>query len=151
TAGRLDRRMRGLPVDITKAPYPTRRSVYGFIDRQNLPGLFRAFDLASPDTVTPQRHETTVPQQALFLMNSPFAIEQARAFAGRHDVVERKRDAERIDWMHRLAYGRHAESDEIEMGLNFVRTASTGKIEALSPWEQYAQVLLLANEMAFVD
>src|SRR5262249_31595765 len=35
-AGRLDERMGGTPVDITKAPYPPRRSIYGFIDRQNL-------------------------------------------------------------------------------------------------------------------
>ncbi len=90
-AGRLDERMGGLPVDVTKAPYPTRRSVYGFIDRQNLPGLFRAFDLASPDTATPKRHETTVPQQALFLMNAPFVIEQARAFAARSTLPGRRR------------------------------------------------------------
>jgi hypothetical protein len=150
-AGRLDRRIGGLPVDISKAPYPMRRSLYGFIDRQNLPGLFRAFDLASPDTATPQRHETTVPQQALFLMNSPFVIEQARAFVGRADVVGRKSDADRIDWMHRLAYGRPAEPEEIELGSEFVRSATVVKTDGLSPWEQYAQVLLLANEMTFVD
>ena len=38
--------------------------MYGFIDRQNLPGLFRTFDFASPDTHAPQRYTTTVPQQA---------------------------------------------------------------------------------------
>jgi hypothetical protein len=150
-AGRLDRRIGGLPVDITTAPYSTRRSVYGFIDRQNLPGLFRAFDLASPDSATPQRHETTVPQQALFLMNSPFAIEEARAFVARADVAGRKSDAKRVDWMHRIAYGRPAEAHEIEVGLNFIRAAEAGRTDGLAPWEQYAQVLLLANEMAFVD
>ena len=46
---------------------------------QNLPGTFRSFDLALPDTHAPQRFTTTVPQQALFLMNSPFVIEQAKA------------------------------------------------------------------------
>ena len=53
--------------------------------------------------------------------------------------------------MHRLAYGRPAEAEEIELGLNFIRSAAVGKSDGLSPWEQYAQVLLLANEMAFVD
>ncbi len=91
-AGRLDPRLGGLPVDITQAPFPPRRSIYGFIDRQNLPGLFRSFDLASPDTATPKRHATTVPQQALFLMNSPFVIEQARAFAARADVAGQAND-----------------------------------------------------------
>ena len=150
-AGQLDPRMGGLPVDITQAPYPLRRSIYGFIDRQNLPGLFRAFDLASPDTATPQRHATTVPQQALFLMNSPFAIDQSRAFAARADVAGQGNDRARIDHMHRLAYGRPAEADEIELGLTFIRTAKPGKTDGLTAWEQYAQVILLANEMAFVD
>ena len=66
-----------------RAPYSKRRAVYGFIDRQNLPGLFRTFDFASPDTHSPQRYTTTVPQQALFMMNSPFVIEQARALASK--------------------------------------------------------------------
>ena len=35
------------------APFTPRRTVYGFIDRQNLPGLFRTFDFASPDTHQP--------------------------------------------------------------------------------------------------
>ena len=51
--------------------------------------VFRTFDLASPDSSTPQRHSTTVPQQALFLMNGPFAIVQAKAFAARPDVASR--------------------------------------------------------------
>src|SRR5262249_1068617 len=42
--GNLDRKMGGPGVDITTAPYSKRRTVYGFIDRQNLPGIFRTFD-----------------------------------------------------------------------------------------------------------
>jgi hypothetical protein len=149
--GNLLEVMGGRPVDVTKAPFSPRRSVYGFIDRQNLPGLFRTFDLASPDTATPQRHATTVPQQALFLMNGPFVLEQARAFAARADVVGQKTDEGRIDRMHRFAYGRPAEEEEIRLGLAFVRAAAPAKSGGLAPWEQYAQVLLLANELAFVD
>ena len=55
-----------------------RRTIYGRIDRQNLPGLFRAFDFASPDAHAPQRFITTVPQQALFLLNGPFAMDVAK-------------------------------------------------------------------------
>jgi hypothetical protein len=147
-AGRLDTRLGGPPVDVTRAPFPVRRSVYGFIDRQNLPGLFRTFDLASPDTTTARRHATTVPQQALFLMNGPFAVEQARAFCARPDVAGLRGKA-RVRRMYELACGRPAEPEEVELGLAFVRAArDEGK---LSPWEQYAQVLLLSNEFAFVD
>ena len=65
---------------------PTARSrpggiVYGFIDRQNLDGLYRTFDFAVPDATSPRRFVTMIPQQALFLMNSPFLHEQARRLA----------------------------------------------------------------------
>jgi hypothetical protein len=151
-AGRLDRTMGGTAVDITVAPFPPRRSVYGFIERQNLPGLFRTFDLASPDTSTPQRFTTTVPQQALFLMNSPFAMEQARAFLARSDVADLKGDRARVEQMYQLAYGRSAEPEEIALALEFVnRVGSKNAPGVPTGWEQYAQVLLLGNEFAFVD
>ncbi len=119
-AGRLDTTMGGRAVELTTAPFSPRRSVYGFIDRQNLPGLFRTFDFASPDTSTPQRYTTTVPQQALFLMNSPFVVEQARHFAQRADVAAQTKDEEKIERMYRLAYGRAAETEEIALGLRFL-------------------------------
>src|SRR5262249_22789954 len=77
-SGRLEARMGGAPVELTTTPFVLRRTLYGFIDRQNLPGLFRTFDFPSPDSTSPQRYETTVPQQALFLMNGPFVMEQVR-------------------------------------------------------------------------
>ena len=105
----------------TRPPFSHRRTVYGFIDRQNLPGLFRTFDFASPDATVGQRHTTTTPQQALFLMNSPFAVEQAREFAARPDVAGLASDEQRIDRMYRLAYGRPAEADEVALGLRFLQ------------------------------
>jgi hypothetical protein len=130
--------------------------VYGFIDRQNLPGLFRTFDFASPDTSSPQRYTTTVPQQALFLMNSPFVIEQARHFLQRPDVAGQTEDEGKIKRMYQLAYGRAPETDEIALGMRFLAEAhksNEAKRSALPllAWEQYAQVLLLSNEFAFTD
>jgi hypothetical protein len=86
-AGRLDETVGGPAVSLTEAPFATRRSVYGFIERQNLPAFFRTFDFANPNQHTPERPLTTSPQQALFLMNSPFVIEQAHELAERtaHD------------------------------------------------------------------
>jgi hypothetical protein len=150
-AGRLDRTMFGPPVEIAAPPYTPRRTIYGFIERQNLPGVFRTFDFASPDTSTPQRFTTTVPPQALFLMNSPFVIEQARHFAARPEVA-RLEPARRIEQMYLLAYGRTPEPDEVALGLRFLESAGHRAGDSkLSPWEKYAQVLLLANEFAFVD
>jgi mono/diheme cytochrome c family protein len=148
-SGRLDAKAGGAPVEITTAPFAGCRSVYGFIDRQNLPGLFRAFDFASPDSSTPQRHITTVPQQALFLMNGPFVVEQAKALAARPDVMARAQPEERIAYLYRLLYGRPPDRDEMALGRHFIESAGTEK--SLSPWERYCQVLLLSNEFAFVD
>ena len=48
-AGSLDGRMSGRPVDVAGDPRNRRRTVYGMVDRQSLPAMFRAFDFASPD------------------------------------------------------------------------------------------------------
>ena len=85
-AGQLDSTMGGHSVELSTPPFAKRRAVYGFIDRQNLPGVFRTFDFATPDTTSAQRHVTTVPQQALFMMNSPFVVEQARALVAKPRV-----------------------------------------------------------------
>jgi mono/diheme cytochrome c family protein len=152
-SGHLDMTMGGPGDDITKST-ARRRTVYGFVERQNLPGVFRTFDFASPDASTAQRYTTTVPQQALFLMNSAFPVEQAKQFVTRNDVTVLKTDVERINRLHRIAYGRPADKEEIELGLKFLAAAKAearGEGSKLTPWEQYGQVLLLANEFAFVD
>jgi hypothetical protein len=82
-AGHLDRTAFGRPVNVAGDPMNRRRTVYGLVDRQSLPGVFRAFDFASPDQSAERRPQTTVPQQALFGLNSPFVLEQARALAER--------------------------------------------------------------------
>jgi hypothetical protein len=150
-AGRLDVTVGGPSVDLLAAPSVPRRTVYGFIDRQNLPGLFRTFDFASPDTHAPQRYSTTVPQQALFLMNSPFAVEQAKAVAARPKVAGNTEPESRVDALYRLLYGRAPTTQEVDLGVRFVAAVSPTADAKLTPWEQYAQVLLLANEFAFMD
>jgi hypothetical protein len=148
-SGTLDRTMGGKSVDITRAPYPTRRTVYAFIERQNLPGVFRTFDFASPDSSSPGRYETTVPQQALFLMNSPFMLEQVRALMKLPEVSAAMTDAARIQKLYRQVFGRAATEQEVALGSAFVKSGQSG--QGLTAWERYAQVLLLTNEFMFVD
>jgi hypothetical protein len=146
-AGRLDATVGGRSVDLFKEPFSPRRAVYGFIDRQNLPGTYRSFDVALPDTHAPQRFTTTVPQQALFLMNAPFVLEQAKALAGR---VREMDPATRVAELYRLAYARRPTTDEVRLAVEFVQSPPPEGTK-LGPWEQLAQVLLLSNEFAFVD
>jgi mono/diheme cytochrome c family protein len=153
TAGRIDLQIGGPSVDITATPFSRRRTVYAYIERQNLPGIFRTFDLASPDASSAQRFTTTVPQQALFLMNSPFVMEQAKHLAARPEVTGAAEPEKRIEALYRLCYARKPDAAELTLGLNFLKAADAEKTSdaRLAPWEKYAQVLLLANEFVFVD
>jgi cytochrome c553 len=151
-AGTLDSRIGGRPVDLFKRPFATRRTVYGFIDRQNLPPTLRTFDFANPDSTSPGRHHTTVPQQSLFLMNSPFVVEQARALAAREDLLAHRTVEERIDFLYRLLYARRPDARELDLGKQFLAANPPSPDgQNLSAWEKYCQVLLLANEFTFLD
>jgi len=119
-SGRIDLTMGGRAVDLTAQPYSGRRTVYGFIDRQNLPGMFRVFDFAGPDTHSPQRHTTTVPQQALFMMNGNFVVENARRLVERPEVAREPDPRRRIHQLYRLVYGRSPTPQEMVLGLHFI-------------------------------
>lgn len=150
--GDLDPSFGGQAVDFLKNPHSKRRTIYGFIDRQNLPGMYRIFDFASPDTHSPKRYETTVPQQALFLMNSAFAVERAKKFAARLDAEELTEPHLRIRRLYQLAYGRDPRPEEVDRAMAFLQAAEVEREGTrLNPWEQYAQVLLMSNEFVFVE
>jgi len=149
-SGKLDPKIGGLPVDITTEPFSTRRTIYGLIDRQNLPGVFRTFDFANPDVSNQGRFHTTVPQQALFLMNSPFVIEQARALAQRSEVANATDTNQKVEALYHLVLQRSPDEKDLQIAKAFLDRdiASESK---LSPLERYAQALLLSNELMFVD
>jgi hypothetical protein len=135
-SGELDAKSGGKPVEMLKKPFSTRRSIYGFIDRQFLPGVLRVFDFANPDMHSPQRLETTVPQQALFFMNSPFVTERARALTERSDVRALKQPEQRIEQLYRIAYQRPPTADQLRLGKRFVKAA-----EAVPPHEPAKPVI----------
>ena len=154
-SGRLDARMNGRPVDVAGDPKNARRTVYGLVDRQSLPSVFRAFDFASPDQSAERRPRTTVPQQALFSMNSPFVIEQAKALAARPEVTSSPTDERRIAAFYRLSVARAPSPAELAAASRFLASRDPASDRPpqsqLSRWEQFAQVLLMTNEMLFVD
>jgi hypothetical protein len=120
TSGRLDAAMGGRPVRLTQPPFSPRRTVYGLIDRQDLPGIFRIFNIASPDQHTPQRHATTVPQQALFLMNSPVVVGIARELADRTEIRSISDPGGRLRELYRLVLQRPPTATELAVGLEFL-------------------------------
>ncbi len=145
-AGQLDERFGGRSVDLFKSPFTGRRTAYGYIDRQELPAVFRVFDVANPDATSPGRPETTVAQQALYLLNSPFVMEQAQHLAARTAGISDA--ATRVTELYRLALARSPDPSELQLALAFVEKATAGKVAA---WEKLAHALLCSNEFAFID
>ena len=128
-------------------PDTNRRTLYGFIDRLNLPGLYRTFDFPDPNATSPRRDQTTVAPQALFLMNHPFALDAARAIQRRPDVLRERGDDAKVARIYRLLYGRAPDADEKAMARAFLADRPDGS----DPWPALAQALLMANEFVFVD
>ncbi|MBX3745133.1 MAG: PSD1 domain-containing protein [Verrucomicrobiae bacterium] len=122
-SGQLDLTMGGHAVEIAAQNYQPRRTVYGFVERQNLPGVFRTFDFASPDTTSAQRFQTTVPQQALFFMNSPFVLDQARHLVRRPEVAQAGSVAERVTQLYRVVFQRVPDAGEIALAEHFLAAA----------------------------
>jgi hypothetical protein len=149
-SGKLDPAIGGPPVDIEHEPFSGRRTLYSLIDRQNLPGLFRTFDFANPDTSNQGRFHTTVPQQALFLMNSAFVIEQAHSLAQRAEVKAAVAPADKLAALYQVTLQRSPARWELRLGEQFI-TAQPAFGASLSPLEKYCQILLLSNELAFVE
>ena len=132
--GQLDLKAGGRPFDLNREPYSTRRTVYGAIDRGNLPEILNHFDFANPDMTSGKRYETTVPQQALFFMNSPLVVEQARHLVALDEFIARKDAAGRIKFLYERIYQRDPRPEELQLGLAFLSELPTKeKVAAANP------------------
>jgi mono/diheme cytochrome c family protein len=149
-SGKLDDRMGGQPFDGVMNSATTRRTIYALINRNDLPGIFRAFDFADTDASASDRPQTTVPQQSLFAMNSPFVQEQSRRLAAECQAAA-SNDPQRIEQIYRRVFARQPTEDERKLSLQFLDAAQTTSTEKLSPWDRLAHVLLMTNEFLFVD
>lgn len=155
-SGQLSDEMEGRGFLIDKMPTDPRRTVYSFVDRNNLPNVFRTFDFANVEASTAQRPYTTVPQQALFAMNSPLLIEQAGLLVKDLELqklAKEKGVAAAITSLYQRVLLRNPSSVEIELGKNFL-THHHDQIKTpaqMNGWEKYAQVLCTSNEFMFVD
>lgn len=148
----LDRTVGGPPVDLG-AGGNRRRTIYAFISRHQLNDLLRLFDFPDPNITSDRRSVTTVPLQQLFVLNSDFMNQRARALAGRLNANRDASDESRIRLAFASLYSRPPTVDELQLGLSFLESAAAaGKAgNGLSPWEQYALALLGTNEFSFVD
>lgn len=141
-SGRLNLQIGGPPLALT-ASDNFRRTIYGRIDRSALPSVLQLFDFPSPDTHAPNRSDTTAPQQALYLMNSPFVQQQALALAERASQAAAASAQSPAAELYRLALGRDAASDELKR--------ATAYLHSGAQLSELAQALIVSNEFQFVD
>ncbi|HWA26302.1 MAG TPA: PSD1 and planctomycete cytochrome C domain-containing protein [Lacunisphaera sp.] len=125
-AGTLDRTIGGKSVTTASEGFAKRRALYFLIDRRNPPELLTQFDFPNPDTPSGQRYDTTVPQQALFLMNSPLVVETARKLTHRPEFSALARDEERVTSLYLAIFQRPPTTREVELGLHYVRSNPSG-------------------------
>jgi hypothetical protein len=146
-SGNLDETVGGPSTDLAKADN-RRRTLYGIVSRHELNPLLRLFDFPDPNITSDSRTITTVPLQQLFVLNSEFMVRNAKALSKRLAEQEPD-DSARIRQAFLLLFGRPATERDLSLGMAFLSAEQDSA--TLTRWEQYAQVLLSANEFMFVD
>jgi hypothetical protein len=137
---------RGVAVN-TEKPY---RSVYLGIVRNGLPESLAIFDVADPSLIVGQREVTTVPAQALYLMNSPFVLDQAKAFAERLLAAKSLDDPARVDLAFRLALARPASTQERGQVLAYMQELQKNQSPS-GAWTAFCQTLLASAEFRYLQ
>ena len=145
----LDRTAGGAPLpqgDLTNR----RRTLYGTVKRRELNDFLRLHDFPDPTTHSPQRLPTITPLQQLFTLNSPFVLQQSKAFVQRLQK-ETPDTAGRVRLAFSLAYGRDATDNQVEACIAFLMAGTPNGPIADTTWLQFAQAILGSNEFQFVD
>jgi mono/diheme cytochrome c family protein len=153
-AGTLDDSLGGRAAELfaKSGSENVRRTIYGRVDRQDLPNVFRTFDFASPDQSTVSRVRTFVPQQSLFMLNHPFVMQQAKLLAARAS----RNGQQDLKTLFRLVLQRDPddlEQKRIEGYLAGGEPSEEGAAdeESLTRWQRVAHILLCCNEFEFID
>jgi hypothetical protein len=146
--GNLDATMSG-PSFLENVP---RRSVYLRVKRSELIPFLTMFDAPEPTQSIGERISTTVPTQALALMNSPFVRQQAQRLAQRVRPNVEVPLATAIEQAYRITLGRMptaAERDRMQAFVEGAGGTDPGRISAALT--EFCQVLLCLNEFVYID
>lgn len=152
---------RGLNTAVLDKPFD-HRGVYLPIIRGIVPNALQLFDFPEPSNVQGRRDANTTPKQSLYLMNSPFAIRAAEAFARR---LNAEADAEatvasRVCKAHLLCFARPPSDQQIERAETFLaqmrqnfETNPNGDDRTSDEfaWTAYCQTLFASAPFRFVD
>jgi hypothetical protein len=128
-----------------------RRSIYLPLRRSNLPTLYTLFDFGDATTPEGHRSSTTVATQALFVMNSPLVIREAKNLA---DTVlkQEKQDKRRVEEIYLRVLDRRPDASEIDRGLTYLASLRRkwNEIDEEKAWTSLTHTLMASNEFIFV-
>jgi hypothetical protein len=148
--GELDLSIGGPPSENIES---RRRTLYFKVSRNGdvfaTDEFLRLFDFPLMRSSVAKRPTSIVPQQYLFLLNSPFMQHRARSFAVRI-TKEFAEDASRIERAYQILYQRSPTESELVLGRDFLNAAVQDEAHRQSRWEQYSQALLGSNELMYM-
>ncbi len=98
-----------------------KRSMFEKLDRNRIPEMFDVFDYPNPGLVSGNRNASTVPTQALYMMNSEFVLKEANAAADK--ILERKEldDQQRLVLAYKITLGRIPNEAEKSLALAYLK------------------------------
>ncbi|GAB4135181.1 MAG: PSD1 and planctomycete cytochrome C domain-containing protein [Planctomycetaceae bacterium] len=136
----------GKPATILSGKIVPRRTIYGFVDRMNLPGLHRTFDFPSPASTSPKRETTTIPPQALFFMNHALVRNVSQRVIASSQFQRQSNRTGKVRLLYQKLFGREPTQTEQNLAKQFL-----GERNSVAEWTQYVQALLMSNEFLFID
>ena len=132
----------------------THRSIYLCLLRHAPPPELSAFDLPTGVKPMGQRHVTTAPTSALYLMNNEMVVKQSRRFAVQLLDKAGADPASRVRWAFRRALQRNpsrAETRRVIKLVNTLQTETRNPGNETSTWATICQALLTTSEFRYID
>ena len=103
------------------------RSMFEKLDRNKIPEMFEVFDYPNPGMVSGNRNASTVPTQALFMMNNDFVLKEATVAADKILEIKGLEDEQRLDLAYLTCLGREPSEAEKTLALAYLKGNSKGR------------------------
>ncbi len=103
-----------------EGPDVWRRSIYSYWKRGLKYPMFEVFDQPDSNVTCERRASTTVPTQALTMLNNGFFLLQAKHFAGRVAGKAGEDEKARVSAAYEIALSRPPSAKELDMNLSFL-------------------------------
>jgi mono/diheme cytochrome c family protein len=137
---------------MSPADEANRRTVYVAVKRSLQVPILATHDQADTDNSCPVRYTTTVPTQALGLLNGEFSNEQAVAFAARLLRESPGDVSAQVTRAVRLTTGRTPPPAEVAKDVAFVTEQRTRHgLDESTALARYCLLLLNTNEFVYLD